>query len=309
MKKALRKTAGILMILIAVLLAFSCAAAEDAGTQYMENIWNFVDGSMDVSQGIPQDAEGVLGLIRDRGVLRVATEPYFPPQEFIDPALEGQRQYVGADMEFARLLAERMGVELEIIPMEFTEVLNAVAEGVCDLAISGLAYTPARASAVEMSKGYHFSQGGTGCVLLIRIDDAEDIMGIGDLATRKIVAQSGSLQEALSAQNITVYREFQRLSSIQEVYTAVETGDADAAVVNMETAQAYIRNNRGSGLSLVTGVRFQQKDVLDGDRVAGKKGEFQLMYFVNGVIDELTASGRYEQWFDEYSAYAALLGM
>ena len=298
------------IVLWALLLAGVCvSAAAEGETQYVGNDWGFVEGSIDVSQGIPEKARGALGDIRVRGLLRVATEPYYPPQEFIDPDLEGQAQYVGADMEMARLIAERMGVELEIVPMAFTEVLPAVAEGVCDLAISGLAYTPARASMVTLSKGYHFSESSAGGGVLIRQENADSIRSVDDLADRLIVAQSGSLQEALTAQNVFSYREFRRLSAIQDVYDAVQRGDADAGTVDIETAQTYLRNNPDCGMMLVPGIHFALESQFDGDRVAAKKGEYELMYFVNGVIDELLADGQYERWFSESEEYADRLGL
>ena len=46
-----------------------------------------------------------------------------------------------------------------------------------------------------------------------------------------------------------------------------------------------------------------------GDRVAAKKGEAQLMYFVNGVIDEVLADGSYESWMEEARQRAEELGL
>ena len=60
---------------------------------------------------------------------------------------------------------------------------------------------------------------------------------------------------------------------------------------------------------LIPDARFTPESVYDGDRVAAKKGEYQLMYFVNGVIDELLASGEYQAWYEEYEDLAAGLGM
>ena len=296
---------------LAAMAAFAWAVAEPEATEtaYVENEWNFVDGSMDVSAGIPADAEGALGAIRDAGVLRVATEPYYPPQEFIDPDLSGQDSYVGPDMEMARLIAERMGVELVIVPMDFTEVLTAVAEGKCDLAISALAYTPARAAMVELSKGYFFTDSTANCGILIRAVDAEAITGVDDLAERNICAQSGSLQESLMAKNVMHYHEFRRLPSIQEVYDAVQSGAMDAATVDIESAESYIEHHPDCGLMLVPGLAFGMDEQYEGDRVAGKKGEVQLMYFVNGVIDELLESGQYRLWYQQSEARAAELGM
>ena len=51
---------------------------------------------------------------------------------------------------------------------------------------------------------------------------------------------------------------------------------------------------------LVPDVYFSLDEQFDGDRVAVKKGEYQLMYFINGVIDEVLESGQYEEWFEEY---------
>ena len=295
------------LALTLVLLPIFTLSEEE--TLYVENRWDFVDGSLDVSQGIPEDAVGVLARIRETGELRVATEPYFPPQEFIDPVLDGQERFVGADMELARRIAGRMGVVLVIVPMEFTHVLTAVAEGECDLAISALSYTPGRASLVELSKGYFFSESGLDTVLLVRAEDAESITDISDLNGRDIAAQSGSLQETLLAEGVTDYRQFRRPASIQAVYSAMQEGLADAAAVDMETARAYIQNNPDCGLALVTDVSFQLEEQFRGDRVAAKKGELQLMYCVNGVIDEVTDSGLYRQWYDESSDYAASLGL
>lgn len=298
-----------LTLLLAALLLALPGLAEEISSPYVENEWNFVDGSLDVSGGIPSDAEGTLADIRERGLLRVATEPYFPPYEFIDPALTGQEQYMGADMELARLIARRMGVELEIVPMEFTQVLPAVAERQCDLAISGLSFTPARAAMVEMSKGYHYTLGNAGSGLMIRQADGARIRNIGDLKSAVILAQAGSLQEALAADNIYEYRQFRRMPTMQEVYAALEEGRADAAIVDIENAQSYIAANPDCGLTVVPEVRFILEEQFDGDRIAGPKGETMLMYFVNGVIDEVLEDGHYQSWFSQYTVYASKLDL
>lgn len=285
------------------------ASAQETEKAYVENKWNYVDESMDVSAGIPDDALGALEKIRLSGKVRVATEPYYPPQEFIDPALSGQDKYVGADMSLARLIAERMGAELEIVPMEFTRVLTAVAEGECDLAISALSYTPGRASYVELSKGYYFAEEDAGSGLLIRVEDQAAITGLGSLRDKTVVAQSGSLQESLAAEHITAYLEFRRLSSAQDAFRAVQEGKADAAMVDLDAAQRYIQQTPECGLMLVPSVRFLREPQYDGDRIAAKKGEIQLMYFVNGVIDEALSAGLYDQWFRESDVYAAKLGL
>ena len=299
---------------LAALLAVAPALAEsleedDANAQYIENAWNFVDVSLDVSAGIPVDAAGVLADIREAGVLRVATEPYFPPQEFIDPDLSGQESYVGADMALARLIAQRMGVALQIVPMNFSEVLNAVTDGTCDLAISALSYTPGRAAQVTFSKGYYYAGTRAGSGLMIRAADSGRITGVSSLEGRNIAAQSGSLQEAQMYENVFLYREFRRMNSVEALYNALMDGTVDAAMVDTQTGQAYIEGNPRCGLMMVPGVRFTLEAQYEGDRIAARKGEGELIAFVNGVIDEALASGQYMEWYAEATRRADALGL
>ena len=275
---------------------------------YVENEWNYVDGSMDISGQIPVNAPGRLEKIRAAGKLTVATEPYFAPQEFIDPTKEGQEAYVGSDMELARLIALRMGVELEIIPMEFTQVLEAVAAGEVDLAISALVYTPGRASAMELSKAYHYDEGGSGAGLLVR--KKAHITSVDDLSDKNLVAQSGSLQETLMAENIMGYHQFKRVSTTTQVFEELVSGRSDAAAVDTASAQLYLEQNPDCGLELVDGVTFMiEEKQYEGDRVAAPNGEIALIYFVNGVIDEVTEDGTYEAWYEEYLDYARQHGL
>ena len=299
------------MILIAVIIFCYCAFFGPVGAEeaYLENEWNFVDRSMDVSHGIPENAAGVLERIRRTGVLRVATEPYFPPQEFIDPDRIDQKQYVGADMELARLIAERMGVELQIVPMEFSRVLPALTDDLADLTISALSFTPSRAVLWTMSKGYYYTDSVANTVLIVREAEKDQFTNLAVLTDKTLIAQSSSLQEALAAEHIPHYREFRRVSAIQTVYDAVAQGRADAGAVDMENAQNYIRNNPEAGLALAENLVFVLEEQYLGDRIAAKKGEMQLIYFVNGVIDEVLENGTYMKWIEEAQKRADELGM
>jgi len=303
-----RKTLCLLWLLL-ICAAAALGEPACAAESYTENQFGFVDAVMDSMGGIPDDAEGRLARIRDVGVLRVATEPYFAPQEFIDPTQSGQAAYVGSDMEMARLIAERMGVKLEIVPMNFSRVLTSLALGECDLAISALAFTPGRATQCTLSNGYYFSEETAGSGLLIRTEDREKIRSLEDLAGLDLVAQRTSLQEGILAEQVIDYRQFRRVSTVQEVYLMLQRGKADAAVVDIDTARAYIDSTPGCGLTLVEGCLFRTDEAYNGDRVAARKGETQLIAFVNDVIRELTESGQYMKWYRDAALYASWLGL
>ena len=168
--KSIRKITSLLLILAAALWMCSCGASKEEPRNRLEEI-------------------------KARGYIEVCTEPYFAPNEFIDSSKTGQDQYVGYDMELAKYIADDIGVELRIGPLEFSAVLAGIAEGKYDLAISALAYSPARAEAMAMSKGYWF--GGDGYGFMIREENKGKIETIDDLKNVVVVTQSGSVQEAM----------------------------------------------------------------------------------------------------------------
>lgn len=250
-----------------------------------------------------------LDAIKERGYLEVVMEPYFAPYEFIDPSKEGQEQYVGSDVELAKYIADKFGVELKIFPLEFGAVLSSITEGKYDLAISALAYKPDRAEAMNMSKGYYFSKDNPGYGLLIRKEDASDIKGPEDVKDKVIVAQSGSLQELFVNEQVPEYREFKRVSATTDGFLMVEENKADACAVSIGMAQLYIDANPNAGLMVVENFEFEVDEIMDGTRIGIPLGEDELTDEINKIVDEVVSTGIYEKWYSEYTEYAKKLGL
>ena len=72
---------------------------------------------------VPAMAKDRLEQIKEKGYIEFCTEPYWAPNEFIDPGKTGDEQYVGSDIELAKMIAEKLGVELKINPLDFSAVL------------------------------------------------------------------------------------------------------------------------------------------------------------------------------------------
>lgn len=285
MKKFLKMS---LMLMLSAVLVLSAGCAKKASNE---------------------EGSNRLEKIISRGYIEVVTEPYFAPNEFIDPTKSGSEQYVGSDIEFAKYIADKLGVELKIVPLEFGAVLSSITEGKYDLAISALAYTPARAEAMILSKGYYFAENAPGYGLLIRAEDADKIKNADDLADKTVVAQSGSLQELFVNEQIPKYKEFKRVSATTDGILMVQENKADSCVVSIPMAQLYIDANEGSGLAIVEGFEFTVDKELGGTRIGIPSGEDELAEKINELIDEVVSSGQYEQWYEEYTEYAKKLGL
>ena len=254
------------------------------------------------SESAPADR---LAEIKERGYIEVCTEPYFAPNEFIDPNKTGDEQYVGIDIEIAKYIADNIGVDLKIVPLEFTAVLAGVADGKYDLAISALAYSPSRAEAMNLSNVYQ--AGTTGYGFLVREEDVDKYTTVESLADAKVVTQSGSVQESLYNANVKKCKEFMLVSSMTDAYLAVSEGKADVCICAIEAANLYGEANGGVA---TTTFRFEVDPNMNGTVVAAPlKGTDTLMEVVNECIAELQASGKIDEWDEFYTEYAKTLGI
>jgi polar amino acid transport system substrate-binding protein len=285
-----KSTPIILIIALSMLLAFSLAGC--GGTTEAEQ---------------PQEPANRLEDILARGYIEVIMEPYFAPFEFIDPAKSGDEQYVGCDVEIAKAIAEELGVELRIIPLEFSAVLAGITEGKYDLAISALSYTPARAENMEMSDGYYISEAGDGYGMLIREEDLAKYTDAASFADAVLVAQSGSIQEMFINSQIPDYKQLKLVSASTDGYLMVSEGKADAAAVAIETALLYAAAN--PGVTIAESFRFEEDGTTNSTRIGIPKGEMELTAKVNEVIAKLMAEGKIVEWYNQYADYAATLGI
>ncbi len=244
--------------------------------------------------------------IKEKGYIELTTEPYFAPYEFIDPNLEGDAQFVGMDIELARAIAEKLGVGLKIVPLDYTAVLAGVVDGKYDMAISAIAYSPAREEAMALSEGY-FLTDEEGYGLLCRAEDADKYTGIESLRDAVVITQSGSVQEGIYNDMVGECKEFKLVANMTDGYLAVAENKADVCIVNRPSARLYAEANGGLA---VTDFRFDTDKRLSSTIVAcPKTGSESLMAVVNEVIAELEAEGKFAEWSAQYEEYAKSLGI
>ncbi len=246
-----------------------------------------------------------LDQIKERGYIEVVTEPYFAPFEFIDVSLPEGEQYVGVDIELAKYIADKIGVELRIIPLEFSAVQAGVSEGKYDLALSALAYSPTRAEAMGMSNSYYNDE-TMGYGFLVREEDADKYTSIESLADAVVVTQSGSVQESIVNEQVTEYAEFKRVSAMTDGYLMVQEGKADVCVCDHASAELYAAANGGLA---VPDFEFEVDNNMSGVCAGMPLGEDELMEVVNECIAELQENGQLAEWYTYYSEYAAGLGL
>ena len=212
---------------------------------------------------------------------------------------------------YIEIATESLGVEVRLKPMDFTSVLGSITTGKYDLAISALAYTPARAETMNLSKGYYFGDEDpqTAYGILVRKEDVDSIKSFDDLADKVVVAQNGSLQEQFVQEQIPAYKKYNRVSSTNDGFLMVETGKGDVMVAAVRMARLYLESNPDSNLMIVPNLYFTVDPETQGTRIGIPKGEDALTDRINEIIDEVVEKDLYNQWYDEYTEYAKSLGI
>jgi len=89
----------------------------------------------------------------------------------------------------------------------------------------------------------------------------------------------------------------------------VQEGKADAVVTEKKTAELFIAANAESSMVIVPDFSFVVDESTSGTRIGIPKGETALLNRINEIIDEVTASGIYDEWYEKYTAYAKTLGL
>lgn len=247
-----------------------------------------------------------LAQIKEKGYIELCTEPYFAPFEYVDPTKTGDDQYQGMDLEVAKYIADKIGVDLKITALDFTAVLAGVADGKYDFAISAIAYSPERAEAMRLSDVYYATNTGYG--FIVRSEDVGKYTDVDSLKDAVVITQSGSVQEALYNQYVNgACKEFKLVANMTDGYLAVSEGKADVCICSTASASLYAQANGGLD---IPDFRFEVDPNMNGVCVAmPTEGTESLAELINQCIAELNESGKPEEWYSQYEAAAAELGI
>ncbi len=244
--------------------------------------------------------------IKEKGYIDFCTEPYWAPNEFIDPSKTGDEQYVGSDIELAKMISEKLGVDLKINPLDFSAVLIGTADGKCDMAISAIAWSPTREMAMRLSKGYSFDD-TVGYGFLVREADVDKYTSIEDLKDATVITQSGSVQEAIYNQYCGNAKNFKLVANMTDAYLAVAENKADVCITAVSSGELYAEANGGLA---VPDFKFDTDPQMSATVIATPMdGTESLMEVINEVVAEVVESGIYEEWNESYKEYAKSLGL
>jgi len=221
------------------------------------------------------------------GVLTVATSPDYAPYEFYAIGEDGSAELAGFDIALIKYIADHLGLELEIVPMDFDGVLLELANGSVDLGVAGISPDPDRANSMDFSDIYY--EGGQA---FITVKDKADMFT--DLASANnpdisVGAQNGTIQMDL-AQQYSADADIVTLTKATDIIAELVSGKLDGGYVEWDVAVAYQVNY--PELHIVCEVPYE----VEGNAVGVKKGNEALLAGVNEAIAACIDDGSFSQF-------------
>lgn len=217
-------------------------------------------------------------------VLKIGTNPNFPPFEFID----SQNKITGFDIDLIDAISKKVGFEYEILTIGFDGLIPALKAGKIDMIVSGMSATEARKKVVDFTDSYYTTEN----LFIKRVND-NSVNSLADLQGKKIGVQLGTVQE-LAARAMKGIKTV----SNQEIFSAIislKEAKVDAVLVDSSIGYGYIKKNP----DLVA--FFKEKDGSDGFSMAFDKNKHtKLIAKINSAIDELKKDGTYDRLLDKY---------
>ena len=230
------------------------------------------------------------------GKLTMVTSPDFAPYEFYSLDDAGTPTLAGFDIALGHYIADFLGLELEIIHMDFDGTISELAAGKADIGMAGYSPDPDRENAMSFSAVYY--TGGQSFVC--HKDNASNFAALTDAnkADYQIGAQIGSIQADLAKEH-TPDADIVELSKVTDIIAEVIGGKLDGAFIETVVAETYAKNY--PDLCVVLPVPYDA----EGSVIGVKKDNSALLAAVNLAVAAALEDGSMSQFVADANAAAS----
>lgn len=233
---------------------------------------------------------------KKENVLRVGMEAAYAPFNWTQSddsngAVKTNLGYAnGYDVQMAKLIAEKLNMELEIVPSDWDSLLGpALNSNKVDVVIAGVSPTTERKTALDFTSSYYNSD----LVIITRKDSKyADAKSLDELDGAKITAQLNTLHYDVLNQATKISKE-PAMDSFPTMLVSLKSGKIDGyvaekptaiSVVNSDPNLTYVEFEEGKGFSY----SHDEVDVA----IAVKKGNQELLEKVEKALSEISIETR-----------------
>ena len=278
--------ATIITAALAMAMFTGCGSEAPAGTS---------DASTGTSTPSPEGEPAPEG---EKEVLRVGMECAYAPFNWTQdadttpdgsiavPIYDSTFYAYGYDVAVAQMLADEMGMDLEIHKVEWSSIGISMDAGDYDCIIAGMGRTAEREMSYSFTTPYYYRDN---CIVVKKDGPYSEVTGLSELFGTgcKVTTQLGTgwiplLDQIEGAETGMNYE------TTSECFMAVSNGVADVCIVDLPTAQSALLTN--DDLMIIT---FDEADSFEGDDemvnvcIATRKDDTELRDRIQAAMDAI----------------------
>lgn len=248
-----------------------------------------------------------LSAIKKAGKITMYTNAAFPPYEFTDDS--GVNGVNGVDVDIAKEIAKDIGVELEVVDIEFDSIPTAIQQGKASMGIAGMSITDEREKAMDFSIPYATS------VQYIIVPADKEIEHVEDLAGLAIGVQSGTTGDIIVDEEINGTDDdegnhttgvLEGSGSVVKGYKSamnaaqdIQAGRIDAVVIDKLPAESICANN--PDLKCLEFVYADGTKTDEQYAIGVQKGNKELLDQINTTLQRLIDDGKIDEYIVSHS--------
>jgi len=249
----------------------------------------FLAGCAEMNQTAKPSASPVMDRIISQGELRVGVSGDMPPMNL----LTKDDKVIGMDVDVATMIAEAMGVKLNLQRIDFKGLLPALESGSIDMIVSNMTITPDRNLKVAFVGPYFTS----GKAFLTKRSSIAQAKGLPDLDSPQytFVALRGSTSEAVISKGAPKAK-LLTAGTQNEAIQMVVDGKADGMIADFPICVVAVYRNPAAGLvSVVAPITYEPIGI------AVPKGDPHLLNWLGNFLHSLEKAGYLhdlrQKWF------------
>jgi len=249
---------------------------------------------------MPQDSSAtdtVWASIQETGVIRVGTDPTWPPYQLRDDVTG---EIVGFEVALADACAAKLGLTIEWNDVGFDNIIVSVQQGQLDMGVSGFSITPERLDIVSFTIPHSTTEGQV--IMLESTMTARGITTVNSLEDFKTLGitvgtQDGNIEkEELEAAGVDIRSWSDSASPFQDMVSANPSVQAVYAETPITTSWIAQFEAQGKPTGIVYSHPYYPVAFLVG------KNSHTLLDKMNGALTELIYDGTVDQLKAEWHA-------
>ena len=175
------------------------------------------------------------------GKLVMGTSADYPPFEFHILDENGEDQIVGIDVFLGEQIAEDMGMEFEVVHMDFNNLFTLLNQGQCDMVIAAAEIDAegVRPASSDYSDGYYSDIPPK---IVVKAGNEGSYASLEDFSGKIVGAQTSTTKETIVKENMPG-AELASMSSVIDLVNNLVYDKVDALVLDGAVADEYLASN------------------------------------------------------------------